>query len=40
LYVFGGLEVGAVILGVVAWRIERGLSEMENKYKKKKKQTR
>jgi hypothetical protein len=40
LYVFGGLEVGAVLLGIVAWRVERGFSEMENKYKKKKKPTR
>ncbi len=40
LYVFGGLEVGAVILGVVAWRVERGFSELENKYKKRKKPTR
>jgi hypothetical protein len=29
-----------VILGVVAWRVERGFSELENKYKKKKKPSR
>jgi hypothetical protein len=35
LYVFGGLEVGAVILAVVAMRVEKGLAEMGQQRKAK-----
>jgi hypothetical protein len=34
-YVFGGLEIGAVILAVVAMRVEKGLAEMGQKRKGK-----
>lgn len=35
LYVTGGLEVGAVLLGVVGWQLQRRFDAMDNKYKKK-----
>ena len=34
-YVFGGLELGAVIFGIAAWKLGRSFDDFDNRHKKK-----